>query len=1114
MAILDNHSRPNSVGAHLCRLLDSGVQTLRIVSAYFTIHAYGALRHKLDNAKAVRFLYGDPGSVGEVDPGGKNSKSFDLTEHGLLPQQLLRQKRLAKDCEKWISERVEIRTVKQENFLHGKMYHIERSNDADAAVVGSSNFTRRGLGFDANANLELNLSVDDAATCDSLKQWFDAIWRDKHLSRDAKKEVLAALRRLGENHSPELVYFKTLLEIFRDRIEAREQTSDRLGVTDLRDTRVWQTLFPFQRDGVTGIINRLQQYNGCILADSVGLGKTYTALAVIRYYEAKNQRVLVLCPKKLSENWKLYPTQFGQQGNPFKEDNFHYTVLHHTDLSRQSGESNGINLAGFDWSTFGLVVIDESHNFRNESSSTRDEDGVIVRHSRYERLLQEVIQRGGETSVLMLSATPVNTSLDDLRNQIYFMTGKREDAFKESLGITSVRSMLGRAQKQFKEWERRGGSKDKQVLFDTLGGDFFALLDAVSIARSRRHVKMFYPEVVEKIGGFPIQVKPANESPPTDALGKLSYEELNREIQQFRLSIYTPAKYVIGEQAQRDLEEEKKKLNFNQVDRERWLIGMIRVNFLKRLESAAPSLEKTLGRTIEKIEEQLDKIERYRSMGDAGGDAGAPLDDDWDDEDFVASKARHTFHFKDLDLSEWADDLRKDKEVLDGMRAKVGAITPQRDKKLATLKHRIFDKLAKPTTNKDGRKNRKILVFTAFKDTAVYLYDNLIPLIREEFGVECAMVAGDETKTTCGNNNFNDILTNFAPIGRGRFNRDVDGHPIPDENPEIDVLIATDCISEGQNLQDCDRVVNYDIHWNPVRLVQRFGRIDRIGSRNSAVGMINFWPTRELNDYLGLKNRVEARLALMDATATGDEPAITENEMRESAENETGFRDAQIRRLYDSALSLDDIDDGIAMSDFSLDDFIAQLMNYLERNRAELERAPLGVFAIADCAKMQPSVFSSAAFPGVIFCLRQKNFPQGKRAYNPLKEYYLVYVRDDGEVRYNYTHAKQTLEIFGELAREQNAPLLPLCDVFDMETGNGQDMSKYDNLMDMVIKAIGRQFGRQSAMTLADRNAVVPAKAEQPQGAKDFELVTWLVIKDGQANSQTLKTSHTDGEAR
>ena len=1095
MTILDNHNPPSRVGEYLRKLLGGGAETLRIVSAYFTVYAYEALRDELNNAGAVRFLYGDPGSVGEVDPGEKESKGFDLTERGLSPQNLLQQKRLAKDCAKWIKKRVEIRTIKQANFLHGKMYHLERPADADVAVVGSSNFTYRGLGFDAGANLELNLPVTDAATCDELKQWFDGIWHDEHLTTDAKKQVLAALRRLGEECSPELVYFKTLLEIFRERMDSHEEADGWLGAADLRDTQIWQILFPFQRDGVVGIINRLQQHNGCILADSVGLGKTYTALAVIRYYEAKNQRVLVLCPKKLNENWKLYAAQFNQQGNPFKEDNFHYAVLHHTDLSRQSGESNGINLEGFDWSAYGLVVIDESHNFRNESSSARDEDGKIIRHSRYERLLQDVIRQGGETRVLMLSATPVNTSLDDLRNQIYFMTGKKDDAFSESLGIRNIRTMLNNAQKQFKQWEQQGDNKDKRELFDTLGGDFFTLLDAVSIARSRRHVKMFYPEVVKKIGGFPIQSKPKNEAPPTDALGKLSYETLNEEILQFRLSIYTPAEYVVGEEAQRTLEEEKERLNFNQADREKWLIGMIRVNFLKRLESAAPSLEKTLARTINKIEDQIERITEYVARD--GGDTEADVlpEDDLEDDDFIVNKARHSFHFRDLDLLRWRDDLHNDQQVLEKVRARVGAITPQRDKKLATLKDEIRDKLRQPTTNKDGRENRKVLVFTAFKDTALYLYEQLESLIEED-GAEYAMVAGDETKTTNGENNFNHILTNFAPIGRGRFSRDEEGLPIPDGKPEIDVLIATDCISEGQNLQDCDLVINYDIHWNPVRLVQRFGRIDRIGSRNSKVGMINFWPTRELDEYLNLQNRVEARMALMDATATGDEPAITENEIREDAQTETSFRDAQIRRLYDSTLDLDDLDDGVTLSDFSLDDFLAQLMNYLEQNRAKLEGIPLGVYAVADCVQAQPSIFSGAVAPGVIFCLRQKKPPQTNRVRSPLKAYYLVYVRDDGEVRYNYTHAKQILELFGELSRGKTEPLLPLCDAFDLETDNGRNMQKYNGLLDKVIKAVGRQFERQSASVLTERGGVMPTTSEKPRVAEDFELITWLIIKD------------------
>ena len=1094
--ILDNHNLETSVGEYLRKQLNDDTDILRIVSAYFTIYAYEALQDELKNVKAVRFLYGDPGSVGEIDPGMNEGKGYDLTERGLLPTQLLRQKPLARECAGWIKEKVAIRTIKQINFLHGKMYHTEQHVFTSTAVLGSSNFTHRGLGFNESANLELNLAIDEVETCDQLKNWFDDIWKNDAMTRDAKKDVLDALERIGKNYSPELVYFKTLLEIFRTRMEAREETDHQLSATSLRNTQIWKTLYQFQRDGVSGIINRLKQHHGCILADSVGLGKTYTALAVIRYYQAQNQRVLVLCPKKLSENWKLYPTRFGQKGNPFTEDDFRYTVLYHTDLSRSTGQSDGINLAEFDWSAFGLVVIDESHNFRNESSSARDENGKIIRHSRYERLLQDVINKGGQTDVLMLSATPVNTSLHDLRNQIYFMTKGKNSTFSESLGISNIRTMLSGAQKEFKDWEQRPGKKDKRDLFNQLGGDFFTLLDAVSIARSRRHIKKFYPEVVKEIGGFPEQVKPKNETPPTDIQGELSFEELNAEIENFGLSIYTPAAYVISEEAKEELAEEKRELNFNQADREKWLLGMIRVNFLKRLESAAPSLTQTLNRTIEKIVALIDRIHAYQAKEDITGQITDEPDDDAEDEEFVVNKARHPFHLKDLDLPRWLNDLKRDQHVLNGVLKKVAAITPDRDGKLAALKTLIRNKMANPTTDKDGRKNRKMLIFTAFKDTAVYLHEEIKSLL-EKLNVNHAMVVGDTTTTSYGNNKFNDILSNFAPIGRGRFQRDEHGVPIADGNPEIDVLIATDCVSEGQNLQDCDLVVNYDIHWNPVRLIQRFGRIDRIGSRNREVKMVNFWPVPDLDRYINLKNRVEARMALLDATATGDArfamDSNWETEIHEIAESELDFRTAQLHRLRDEVLDLDDINDGVALSDFSLDDFIAQLMSYLEENRAVLENIPLGVYTVTDCALQQNLFFTP--LPGVIFCLQHKTPSKEQQQYNILKDYFLVYMQDDGNVRYNYTHAKQVLEAFGELCRGKTEPLLALCDAFDNETKHGKNMEKYNILLERAFDAIRKQFDMQGASTLINRHGVIPKKSEQPRNLTDFELVSWLVIK-------------------
>lgn len=1107
VTILDNHNPENSVGEYLRgQLGDAGA--FRIVSAYFSVYAYEALQQELEKLETVRFLYGDPGSVGEVDPGVKPDKDFQLTEQGLSPQRLLRQKALAAECEEWIKKSVKIRTIKKTNFLHGKMYHIARPDSADTAVLGSSNFTRRGLGYGQAANLELNLPVADAATCDELKQWFDDLWRDAKLTKDATDGVLDALRRLGKNHSPEIVYYKTLFEIFRERLHAREGTDERLGDTRLKDTKIWETLYQFQRDGVAGIINRLEKHGGCILADSVGLGKTYTALAVIRYYQERNQPVLVLCPKKLSENWKLYAMQFNQAGNPFADDKFSYTVLYHTDLSRMTGESNGINLEKLDWSSFGLVVIDESHNFRNDSRSAIGPDEKVLRRSRYERLLEDVVKAGGKTNVLMLSATPVNTSLTDLRNQIYFMSEKKDDAFHKTLGIGNFRTMLNAAQKVFKDWERepeQNGGREKRVLLDRLGGDFTKLLDAVSIARSRRHVKNFYPEVVKEIGGFPERLAPDNRYPLTDVKGELSYESLNDKIKSLGLSVYTPASYVRPEgDAAQQLEEEKRKLRFNQKDREWFLIGMIRVNFLKRLESAAPSLALTLERTVDKIDKLTGRIERYqkRQAGKEESTSYDPADDDVDeqeDEDFVANKARHPFYFKDLDLLRWLKDLQRDRDVLDEVRAQVRKIGPERDGKLIELRKQLCEKLDNPTTNKDGRKNPKVLVFTAFKDTAQYLYRELQPELSKS-GAQCAMVAGDATETTYGNDDFNSILDNFAPIGRGRFKRDAQNRPIADGEPEIDVLIATDCISEGQNLQDCDLVVNYDIHWNPVRLIQRFGRIDRIGSRNREVRMVNYWPTEELERYLDLKNRVEARMALMDVSATGDEP-MTEDGMRADAGVEVRFRDEQLRRLQSEIFDLDELDDTVNMSDFSFDDFIAQLMNYLEKNRKELESMPAGICAVSDCARRQETILQDAR-PGVIFCLRHRNPPQAAGAHNPLRDYYLVYVRDDGDVRYNYMHAKQTLELFGGLAREQSKPLLRLCDSFDRETDNGRKMGKYNKLLDTAFAAVSRQFELQEAVALVQRDGVLSAESERPRGADDFELVTWLVIKDSKGGGE------------
>ncbi|MDE0013031.1 MAG: helicase-related protein [Candidatus Poribacteria bacterium] len=1061
---------------------------LSIVSAYFTIYAYEKMQHSLNKIEELRFLFGDPDFVKRMDPNNTDKKAFDITDTGLALNQQLRQKPIAKACAKWIKEKVEIRTTRQSNLIHGKMYHIA-NNGVDKAILGSSNFTMRGLGLSSNnSNIELNLEVDSDRDRTDLKAWFDELWNNDELVEDVKNKVLAKLKQIGQDHPPELIYYKTLYELFREAIETRKTDEQTLEDIHLYDTKIWDKLYDFQKEGAKSVIARLLRHNGCILADSVGLGKTYTALAVIKFFELRNERVLVLCPKKLRENWARYPAYNSQASNEFLDDKFGYTLLSHTDLSRYSGDAGGVNLADFNWQNFDLIVIDESHNFRNDSKPREDKDGNF-HHTRYSRLLEEVIKEGTKTKVLMLSATPVNTSLTDLRNQIYLMTEKREDVFRNSLGVSNIRSLIQQAQKAFKAWEEnasKNGTRDKTELFDTLGTEFFQLLGGVSIARSRRHIIKYYAEEIEKIGEFPTQLDPVNCHPPTDLSGELSYKALADQIGNFELSIYRPSSYVVDETAKQRLADEKKRLRFNQEDREKFLIGMMQTNFLKRLESSAYSLSETLERTINKHNEMLDKIERFQKNSNIADTADVLPDDDEDDEEFLINRARNPYHLKELDCTRWKQDIIQDKQTLTAVLKKVKSITPERDGKLKEIKKQIRDKALNPTKDKDGNPNRKLFIFTTFKDTAEYLYDKLAEL-TSELDLNTALVSGDLTRTTCGENKFNDILTNFAPRARGR----ADG-----TNDNIDIVIATDCISEGQNLQDCDTVLNYDIHWNPVRIIQRFGRIDRIGSNNVAVKMINYWPTEDMEVYLRLRTRVESRMALADATASGDDDPLNEFTYQQ-AQMELNFRDKQLEQLREEVLDLDDLSDSVVISDFTLDYFFAQLLKYLERNREKLEATPDGAYAVTNNE-------NNPTENGVIFFLQQTNASADKqqKTASPIHPYYAVYIRNSGDIRYGCINAKQVLDLFEASAVGKENAIDDLCLWFDQETEYGDNMTHYNKLLDTVITHITRSHTKTQSQILksgSPREAKLTPASKAPKDTGNFKLVTWLIITKRQS---------------
>lgn len=1087
--IRDNHSR-GSVADFLTLRVSEG-SALSIVSAYFTIHAYQALKSNLDGVERLRFLFGEPRFIGSLDPEKTERKRFAIEDDGLELANRLQQRQVAFDCARWLSEKVDIRSVLDANFVHGKMYHIDDGR-REHAIVGSSNFTRRGLGISSTPNIELNLIVDSDRDRSDLKAWFDGIWDDEKLVSDVKNEVLRYLEQLYVNHAPEFIYFKTLYNVFERFISGQDADAALFEQTAIIDTEIWKALFDFQKDGVKGAIHKINAHNGCILADSVGLGKTYSALAVIKYFELRNHKVLVLCPKKLRDNWTVFLAQNNSDLNPFLKDRLSYTVLSHTDLSRESGKVDGVDLATINWSNFDLIVIDESHNFRNNTKGKRDEDGNIVRKSRYERLMDEVIKKGVKTKILLLSATPVNNDLRDLRNQIYFVTEGRDAAFAPDLAINSIKDTIASAQKTFMEWARRSGDRDARDLMDRLPASFFTLLDELTIARSRNHIKKYYRSSLEKIGQFPKRRKPGSIFSEIDLKGRfLSYDRLNDEISKYELSLFNPSHYVLSAYATQY--EERKIVNFSQANREKFLIGMIKVNFLKRLESSVHAFAITMERTVSKIEALEKRLREYKLHAKAAEEALQPdlfAAEDEEDDDLtqafeVGSKLK--FEMAHLDVDRWLKDLATDKQQLSLLSDAAQAVDPTRDAKLAKLKELIEHKVKHPDRNSQGEDNRKVIVFCAFADTAAYLYEALEDWTQKALGLHIALVSGGSkpNRTTFGNADFSQILTNFSPRAKQRAK--IKSMP---QDGEIDIMIATDCISEGQNLQDCDYLINYDIHWNPVRIIQRFGRIDRIGSLNYEIQLVNFWPTPDLNKYINLKNRVEARMALVDIAATNEDNILNAKDIEELVQNELRYRDKQLLRLKDEVLDLEDFNESVALNEFTLDDFRAELLGFIEANRERLEDAPLGLYAVVPSHAEHQSIQ-----PGTVYCLKQRVPSAGAETVNPLQPYFLVYVRDTGEVRYNFTAPKQVLEIFRALCQGKTEPYARLCELFDAQTNDGKDMQHYSALLDSAISAIASQSDKKNLGNLfAGRGGKLVDDTKLPKTATDFDLVTWLVI--------------------
>ena len=1057
---------------------------LSIISAYFTIYAYQELKKELSKIDSLRFLFTEQNFKKQDDELLRqyyiskkiNNNTLFGNEFEIKLKNELNQSNIARECAEWLKNKAEIKSLKFPNPAQPRLIHVENPTKDNVAISGTVDFTTDALGVTPSNRIDNNICMIGNTETQSFLQMFNTYWNNPEFVVDVKEQILEQMKVIYKENTPEFIYFITLYSVFNDYLD--ELTEDRIlkTRTGFKDTTIWNMLYKFQKDGVIGAIEKIEKFNGCIIADSVGLGKTFTALAVIKYYELRNDRVLVLAPKKLRENWSIYT--LNDKRNILADDRFGFDILNHTDLSRYKGYSGEINLETINWSNYDLVVIDESHNFRN---NTPRKNTI----NRYQRLMNDIIKAGVKTKVLMLSATPVNNKMNDIKNQINIITETRDNAFS-SIGLNSVESILRNAQRAFNVWSKLPDEERTTARFlDSINLEYFKLLDTLTIARSRKHIEKYYD--INDIGKFPTRLKPINIKSNIDMYAEFpSMQDVNTTIKKLNLGIYAPVEYILPSQKasyseKYDVEVKDGKSKFTQADREKQLVNLMRANILKRLESSISAFTITIQNILNTINSALNKIENNSTEYDTDINiSDIDLDDNEYEEMMFGNKVK--ILFKDIDLIRWKQDLLLDKEKLEWLLQESSKITPDRDSKLNDLKTLITEKINNPI-NED---NKKLIIFSAFADTTNYLYNNLHKWLKDEFGLYTAAVNGSgNNKSNFPNvklGDLNAVLTNFSPYSKKR------DKIYPDIKEEIDVLIATDCISEGQNLQDCDYLINYDIHWNPVRIIQRFGRIDRIGSKNDKIQLVNFWPNMELDEYINLEARVQNRMVILDVSATGEENVISEKQSNEM--NDLEYRRNQLKNLQEKVMDLEDISGNISITDLTLNDFKIDLMEYMKEHREELDNAPTGMYAIVNLEDNLKDELKS----GVIFTLKQVKEVKTKEQ-NVLAPYYMIHISFDGEIKYSFMQTKKLMDFYKKLCVGKSEVLSDLVKQFNKETNDGCDMTQYSQLLKFAIENIVGKKEEAGVASLFSAGGTNFYKSSNSSNSQDFELVSFLIVK-------------------
>jgi len=1049
---------------------------LSVISGYFSIYAYHQMKEKLNNIDNMRFIFTEPSFIKNKDNTETREYEINKTEKGIFGNEYelklkneMTQSAVTRECAEWIEKKVEVKSYINPNLATNRMIHVENlSNEDNISINGTVDFTSDGLGITASSRQDMNMCMYGREYTDGQLVIFDQTWNNNQLVEDVKEEFLNYLQIMYAENSPEYLYYVTMYNLFNDYLrESGEDTLPKTG-TGFKDKQIWKKLYKFQKDAVMGAIDKIEKYNGCIIADSVGLGKTFTALAIIKYYELRNDRVLVLVPKKLRDNWTIYTKN--DKRNIFTEDRFGYDVLNHTDLSRYEGKSGDIDLKTVNWGNYDLVVIDESHNFRNNPA-------VKDRKTRYQRLMDEIIKSGVKTKLLMLSATPVNNKMSDIRNQIAFITEDHDNALTDA-GIDSIETTLNNAQKIFNQWTKLPPEERTTSNFvDSVNMDYFKLLDTLTIARSRKHILKYYDN--SEIGEFPTKLTPDNVRSHIDTQEEFpSIKEIDAIINNLNMSAYAPVKYILSTKIDEyneilDQRVRDGKSKFKQIDRDTNIVHLMRTNMLKRLESSIYSFTKTVTKILNKVNYCLKLTEKGKYTNKLDMDLIDPEGEEYDEYMFGQNKV---IKLKDMDLIKWKQDLELDKKQLENILTEAKKITVKRDQKLQNLKEKITHKINNPINND----NKKIIIFTTYADTAEYLYQNLHKWLQTELKLHSALVTGGKSnKTTMKKvsaKDINDILLNFSPKSKERQKIE------PEQTEEIDILIATDCISEGQNLQDCDYLINYDIHWNPVRIIQRFGRIDRIGSTNKQIQLVNFWPDIDLDEYINLKERVENRMVMVDVTSTGDENIIKNQKVKELE-----YRRKQLQQLQDQVIELEDVNGGISITDLTFNDFKIELTEYKQEHEEELMQSPPGIYSIIKI----PTELKEELKPGVIFLLKETKTHNEE---NPLNPYYLVYITDDKRVEFNYVQSKKIMDYYKKLCSGKTEVFEDLVNTFNKETDNGIQMDKYSELLRLAIENTQGKQEEVGIKSIFSKGGITLTK-KQSTGLEEYELITFLIIR-------------------